>query len=106
MYIGRDFHPIDIGESAEFTIDFARDLEDGDSILSAVWDCWAEIGTDADAATRLIGGASVDGTKTTQRVEGTLAGVKYGLQAVVITTLGNTVSLFSYVKSQDPSEPA
>lgn len=104
MYVGRDFHPNDVGESAEYSFDFARDLEDGDSIVSAAWSCWAEEGTDASASSRLSGSASVSGTKTTQRVDGLLADVKYGLQAIVTTTLGNTVSLFSYVKSQDPSE--
>jgi hypothetical protein len=102
MYVGRDFSPADVGESAEYTFDFVRDLAVGETITGATWVCWAESGSDPDAAARLIGAPSFSGTRTTQRVAGLLAGVKYGLQAIVTTSANNVVSLFSYVRGQNP----
>lgn len=102
MYVGRDFHPADVGESAMYGFDFARDLNDGETIVSVVWSCWAEDGVDASASSRLSGSPSNAGTVTKQRVAGLLQGVKYGLQAMVTTSESNQVSLFSYVKGQNP----
>jgi hypothetical protein len=59
-------------------------------------------GTDASASTRISGAATVSGKTTSQRVAGLVAGARYRLQAIAVTTFGNTVSNHSYVTCQAP----
>lgn len=105
MYVGREFLPSDPGESEDYTFDFVKDLADGETIVGATWSCKVaedSEGEDADAADHVALPASYDGTRTTQHVSGLVAGVKYVLQAVVETSAGNTVSLWSHVECVAP----
>lgn len=106
MYARRDFDPVDVGEIGEFTFNFSRDLASGDTIASVVWACTvadSSDGADASASSRLSGSPSNTTIKTTQRVSGLVAGVKYVLQASATTTLGDMLSLWSYVDCKEPS---
>lgn len=107
MYARRDFDPIDEGEIGDFTFDFARDdIASGETIVSAVWNCSvaeSSIGADPSASSRLSGSPYITGLTTMQRVSGTVGGVKYVLQASVTTSLGNVLSLWSYVTCNVPA---
>lgn len=102
MYCGRDFDPSDTGENEVYTIDFVNDLAPNEALMSAVWTCAVVSGIDTAAATRISGAASVALSKSSQRITGLLPGVKYRLQAVAMTTFGNSVSLWSHVICQSP----
>jgi hypothetical protein len=106
MYVGRDFDPADAVESSLYTFDFVNEMQDGDTITAATWACAvaaASEGADASPATHVIGSAIFLGTETSQRVSGLLAGVIYVLSATVTTTKGDTLSLWSHVKSGAPA---
>lgn len=106
MYVGQDFDAADPQESEVYSFDFVRDLAPGETIASAVWTCEVAPDSpvaDAGAATRLVGPPGNDGQVTMQRVAGLVDGVKYVLQAVVTSSLGNQVSLWSNVTCDDPA---
>jgi len=106
MYVGRDFDPSDRGESERYTFDFVNDLQGGDTIASVTWTCEVAAkseGADANAENHISGSADNAGTKTTQRVSGLLPGVVYLLTATVISTMGDTVSLWSHVECKEPA---
>lgn len=103
MYIGRDFFDSDVGEDEVYTLNFARDIAHSETIVSATWSCVAVVGIDATASAHLFGACSFSGNRTSQRIKGLLAGVKYRLMATVVTSLGNTVSLWSHVQCNNPS---
>lgn len=101
-FTGSDFDPMDAGESGMLGFDFVNDLASGETISNATWTCEAVEGTDAQAATRLVGSPQNTGTLTKQRVAGLVAGVRYLLQATVTTSAGNTLSLWSRVLCVNP----
>lgn len=105
MYVGRDFSPADEGESENYSFDFVKDLAEGETIVGSTWYCTVAEDSEApdeDAADHVAVPASYSGTLTTQHVSGLVAGVKYVLQAVVETSAGNTVSLWSYAPCGEP----
>ncbi len=84
-----------------------NDLTTGETISSIVggqWNISVTAGTDATASSHLVGSASIvvpDGATssiaTIQRISGLNPDVTYAVQVVVITSLGNTKSLFSHI---------
>lgn len=79
---------------------FMTSLAPGDSINTAippVWTCTTAIGSDPDAAGRLIGSPQIQGSVTLQRVGGLVAGVTYILAAVVQTIGDDTLDLWAYL---------
>ena len=105
MYVGRDFDPADEIESEIYTMDFVRDLADGEAIIGATWYCTVaedSEAADTNAADHVAIPATYSGTKTMQHVSGLVAGVKYVLQAVIDTDQGNVKSLWSHVVCGDP----
>ena len=106
MYVGRDFHPSDVGENEVYTFDFENDLADGETIATATWICSVADDSeveDADAQSHVsvVDPLNTD-TKTSQRIAGLVDGVKYVLQAIVTTSDGNTKSLWSHVIAREP----
>lgn len=102
MYVGKDFDAADPLESEVYTFDFVKDLPTGETIASAVWTCTVAADSDADdaaASSRLSGSPTVIGKKTSHRLLGLVAGVKYLLQAVATTNTGNVIALHSHVTS-------
>jgi len=105
MYVGRDFDPSDVGESEVYSFDFVKDLATGETIASSEWFCAVAEDSDADDAAaqdHVALDASNAGTVTSQRITGLVDGVKYVLQAKVVTSLGNTKSLWSHVLTGTP----
>jgi len=106
MYVGRDFDPSDRGESERYTLDFANDLQTGDTITLSTWQCEvASIsdGADPDAASHIDGDAVINQSRTTQRVTGLLPGVVYCLTATVETVNGDTLSLWAHLECREPA---
>lgn len=95
-------------ESETFGLNFVNDLTAGEtitSVVNGVWGISVTAGTDTNATAHLIGGASIaipDGATsniaTVQRISGLLPDVTYAVQAVVVTSLGNTKSLWAHVQ--------
>ncbi len=106
MNVGKDFHPSDSGEDETYAIDFVKDLDVGEELVTATWYCTVaedSEGADATPQDHVELSASIDGTITKQRISGLVAGVKYVLQAVVLTNFDNTRSLWSHVTCELPS---
>jgi len=105
MYVGRDFDPLQSDEKDSFTLDFVNDLANGERLESAVWTCAvfsASQEPDENAADRIVGTATCDGTTTSQFVGNEpVPGCTYVLQAVAQTSLGKTVTLWSKFLCQD-----
>ncbi len=105
MYVGKDFHPSDSGENEVYAFDFVKDLEADETLVSSVWYCTVADDseeTDATPSDRLLLSPSIEGTKTKQRVTGMIENVKYVLHATVVTSDGNTRSLWSHVTCRLP----
>lgn len=98
MYAGRRFSPSDPDvESETYAFDFRNDVATAETLVSAVFSIAVTKGTDASAAARLSGSATVSGKVAAQRIAGLEEGVSYRLQCVATTSLGNEVSLYSFV---------
>lgn len=115
MYTQMDFDPAEITENELFGIDFLYDLSrlaPGEQLASVTAVTLAVIsGVDATPAGHLVGSPYVAVnpfnktglvTMAVQRISGLLAGVFYSLQADVLTTNGNTLSLWSRIAPEDP----
>lgn len=78
------------------------------SVVGGQWNIGVSQGSDSGAAAHLVGAAAIvipdNATSliaTTQRISGLLPNVKYWVQAVVTTSLGNTKSLFSHIQGDE-----
>ena len=108
MYAGRDFSPQERIENEVFGLDMVNDLEPGEELISSVWTIKVVSGEDLDPKDHLEGPPKVvvptGGTLKTcsiQRIANLLPGVTYRVQAVAITTQGNTKSLWSHIRGID-----
>jgi|GEM_PF-2347188 len=110
MYVGRDFDPLQVVEKDSFSLDFVNNLAAGETLLSAEWECevfQASEEPDPDAATRLVGAATVTGTTTSQFVGNEpVVGCTYVLTAIVETSLGKTLSMWSKFLCQNSPDAA
>lgn len=106
-WIGNDFMDTEPGETATYTIDFNESMPNaGESIVTSVWDVQIKpgsIGTDPDPGSRLVGPATIQGTKSLQLIGSMLAGVTYRLTAVTTTSAGQVLRPYSHVKCTSPS---
>lgn len=102
MYVGRDFDVADVGENEVYTLDFANDLGDGETLSTTTWTIAVVTGTDASPSSHLSGSPVIDGTASSQRITGLLGGVLYRVQAIVTTSASNTLSLYSHVLGNTP----
>ena len=98
MYIGRDFDPANPLESQIYSIDFTNVLSTGETILS-VSDVGFTVfqGEDASPSSHLSGSASISGTVVSQRIVTLDENVTYTLAFTVLTSMSNTITLFSRV---------
>jgi hypothetical protein len=103
MYVGRNFQTSDPGESELYGLDFANDLGPGETIIGVTWYCETARGADPSPASHLEGPSTIGGTVVSQRISGLLAGVNYRLRALVTTSAGNSIDLYSYVACVAPS---
>jgi hypothetical protein len=102
MYTGHDFTPLASDERITLTFDFANNMRPGSEIIHSVWTCDLVSGTDETPADRLDGPSAYQGTLSMQRVTGLQAGAKYRLRALVTTSYGDTMSLFSHCTGKNP----
>src|SRR5215831_17283278 len=105
MYVGRDFSPADVGEDEPYAFDFVKDLAAGEFITSATWHCTVADDSpldDPNAASCVTGDSVNSGSISSQRITGLIENVDYVLQAVVVTNLGNTKSLWAHVRCGVP----
>ena len=97
MYVGRDYDPANPDESEVYGLDFTNDLASGETILTVTSDLTVFDGTDADPTSHLSGSPSVSGATASQRLVDLTSGVTYTLSFNVVTTMSNTLTLFSRV---------
>lgn len=103
MYVGRDFDVLDPGETDIFAFDFANEnLAVGETLSTAAFTCEVVEGTDSAPQSRVIGSATISGTKASQKVGTALAGVIYRLTATVTTSASRTLKLYSHFACQTP----
>lgn len=100
-----DFSPTNPPESELFSFDFTTQLRPGDAVTGTpAWTCIVAVEGptgDPTPADRLIGGPTLFGNITTQRMAGWIAGVTYAVSADAQTVLGDTLTLWAYC----PDEP-
>lgn len=99
MELPADFSSVEPTDVQTFIIDFVNDLADSDSISAALWQIIVSTGNDPLAAARTVGDPVIVGTEVRQTVTGLISGNYYVMRALVTTTLGNKVSLYSHVRS-------
>jgi hypothetical protein len=102
-YVGNDFSPQEPDEINTLSFDFVNELAVGENISSVVWSCEVVAGSDAAAATRLVGAGSVNGSKVSHRVGNLVAGMGYRIRAAATTSLGNVLALWSHVFCKSPA---
>jgi hypothetical protein len=107
LYVGRDYSPAEQTENLVYGLDFVQDLSEGEELTGAAWEVVVLEGFDPAPMSHLIGVPTLvipDGTTlqtaTTQRIAGLLPDVKYTVRAVVTTTNGNTLSLWSHIAGE------
>src|SRR5262249_31660218 len=104
MYCGRDFSPQEHDESEVLGLDFVNDLDANETLLTSTWQMSVVVGVDPKPdhregpSTEVVPLGSSLKTGTIQRVGGLTPGVTYLLRAVVVTTTGNTRSLWSHIR--------
>ena len=104
MYAGRDFSPQEHDESEMLGLDFVNDLDSTETLTSSVWQITVAAGVDPTPDHRqgpsleVVPPGSSLKTGTVQRIGGLLPGVTYVVRAVVITSTGNTRSLWSHIR--------
>lgn len=113
MYIGRNFDPADTEESETYSFDFANDLlVPGEVLVSATFQLEIARSSpvpDPSAAAKLAGPATVGpafsggpNTVASQRIgPGLVQRGMYYLQAIAVTSVGNTRALSAYIPVED-----
>lgn len=115
MYAQMDFDPAEVTENELFGVDFVYDLSrlsPSEQLLSVTAMTLAVVsgGVDASPSSHLIGPAYVAinpfnktglTTMAVQRIQGLLPGIVYSLQADVLTTNANTLSLWSRIPPEN-----
>lgn len=98
-------------ESEVIGLDFVNDLEVDEVLITSVWSLRVVSGEDPDPNDHLEGPSAVvapDGgslkTATIQRIGGLFPGVTYLTRAIVITSQGNTKSLWSHIRGIEPDK--
>jgi hypothetical protein len=97
-YVGRNFDPANPTESEVYSLDFASELQSGETVTSvSAVELTVFQGVDDNPGSHLSGDSSVLGSVASQRIGGLVAGVTYTLSFTVNTSLGNLITLFSRV---------
>ena len=91
-----------------YGLDLVNDVDASEELLSSVWKIWVTQGTDPTPTKHLEGtslcfvpAGSNRKTGTMQRIGGLWPDVTYAVQAIVITTTGNTRNLWSHIRGID-----
>lgn len=95
-----NFTPKRYTENEVFTVDYADDLADGETILSAAWSISTVDGTDPAAASMISGSAQITGSIVCQRITGGVPGVRYAPICTAQTSMGQKLVLPEYGMGQ------
>lgn len=88
MRLTPDWDPIAEGETDVFGYDAAALLGPNETVASFTFSIDTFAGSDAQAASRLIGAPTQNGTVLSQTVGGCVGGVTYDLKVSVTTSIG------------------
>ena len=99
-YAGTDFSAAGPTEMEIYTLDFSLILAPGETISTNTVALSVSSGTDATPMTRLSGAAVFTGWAVSQKIGPMLAGVTYILTMTVVTTRGQTLTLYSHIPCQ------
>jgi hypothetical protein len=104
MYAGQDWDPLDVVETDVFSLNFINDLNSGEGIVTAAFSIGVTFGNDPTPYSRLVGPPGVLGTVVSQTVSQPPApGIIYWLSALVTTTTGRQLELWSHFPSVAPT---
>lgn len=95
----QQYSPRTMGEVVLFSMDYALNLQQGETINSSIWTCVLLSGTDS-GVNRVSGGASTSGTVVSQLITfaaGTTSGNVYIISSTATTSLGQQLIGFSNV---------
>jgi len=84
-------------DSLNYKFNFLSQLAPGETISTAVTTASVYTGVDANAAAVVSGVASISGTQVTQLLVGGVPGVVYQILCTITTSLGQTISLSTYL---------
>ena len=85
-----------VGESKILTFDFLSHLAVGESISTASVSTAVYSGTDGSPSSLVSGGATISGSKVTQKIVGGVAGVVYLVTCSVTTSAGQELCYSGY----------
>lgn len=105
-YVGADFTNATQGETITYFFDFSNALAPGEVIASATWT--AAVANDSttfdqSAASIVDGPASIVGNIVGQKFFNMVGGVKYLVEAIAITSQGETIIPWSHFYTDIPS---
>lgn len=86
-----------LGETKTYTWDFTSQLAASETILTAICTASVYSGTDASPSGLLSGLATISGQKVTQNLTAGVLGVIYEVLCSIVTSLGQTLQLSSYI---------
>jgi len=105
VYVGKDFSPQENGESEVLGLDFVNDLDHDEFLVSSRWFVTVSLGVDPNPmihlegpSTEIVPAGTNMKTATITRIGGLWPDVTYAVEAVVITSVGNTRSLWSRIR--------
>lgn len=101
MYTGRDFIVANVEDRNVYGFDFVHDLQTGDSVQGQSWSLTTRDGS-GEAPSSLFVDTPwfVSESSVCQAVSGLVSGTVYIIECVVTTRLGDTLSLWSYIRSE------
>lgn len=97
---GIDFPNAHVGEIITYFFDFSDDLASDETIATSTWQ--ASVAADSEvadpsAASIVSGAASITGNVSGQRFAGFVGGVKYLVEATIVTNQTNTLNFWSHI---------
>lgn len=98
MYLGRDWEPIESGETDVFSVDFSAVVNNGETITTSSVVCAVASNSPASDPTpssRLIGVSSITNNIVSQRIGGCADGAYYTLTFQIVTSDGRTLKRWS-----------
>lgn len=86
-----------VEETIILTVDFAKELATGETIIAAEWDVSVVSGTDATPNAMKSGAVSIAGTKVSQTIFGGISGVTYRQKAKATTSAGQILVVSAHL---------
>lgn len=101
MYAGRDFVVANVEDRNVYGFDFVHDLQSGDSVQRQSWSLTTREGSGEAPSSLFIDTPwFASETSVCQEISGLVSGTVYIIECVVTTRLGDTLSLWSYIRSE------